>query len=69
MRYDEYVRRNREKFTRIRLRLRPTRLPRRRPRDPEEERVLIKLAKAKRERWLREGKLQILGERHYRLRL
>lgn len=42
--YDTYMKENEEKFTRLRLLSNPKRLPRRRPRDPEEEFVLILMA-------------------------
>jgi hypothetical protein len=65
--YDEHVKRRGE-FTRKRLRARWRRLPRRRPRDPEEERLLLKMALERKRRWLETGKLEILGPREYRLR-
>ena len=65
--YDEHVKR-RSEFTLKRLRAGWRRLPRRRPRDPEEERILLKMALERKRRWLRTGKLEILGPREYRLR-
>jgi len=65
--YDEHVKR-RSEFTLKRLRAGWRRLPRRRPRDPEEEQVLLKMALERKRRWLETGKLEILGPREYRLR-
>ena len=67
MNYDEHVKRRGE-FTRKRLRAGWRRLPRQRPRDVEEERVLLKMALERKRRWLETGKLEILGPREYRLR-
>ena len=47
----------------------PRRLPRRRPRDPERERVLIELDLERRRRWIESGKLVELGPRHWRLNI
>lgn len=41
----------------------------RRPRDPEKERILIRLETARRERYIRSGKLQILGPRLWKWRI
>ena len=45
------------------------RVPGRRPRDPEKERILSELDKVRWLRWLQSGKLAKLGPRHYRLRI
>lgn len=45
------------------------RLPRTRPRDPDEERALSLIVQNKWRRWLETGKLTILEPRHWRLRL
>jgi hypothetical protein len=65
--YDEHIKR-RSEFTLKRLRTGWRRLPRQRPRDLEEERVLLKMAMERKQRWLETGKLEILGPREYRLR-
>lgn len=65
--YDEHAKR-RSEFTLKRLRAGWRRLPRRRPRDLDEERVLLKMALERKRRWLETGKLEILGPREYRLR-
>jgi hypothetical protein len=44
----------------------PDRLPGRRPRDPEKEKILIQLEKARREQLIRTGKIEIIGPRHWR---
>jgi len=65
--YDEHVKR-RSEFTLKRLRAGWRRLPRQRPRDLEEERILLKMTLERKRRWLETGKLEILGPREYRLR-
>lgn len=45
------------------------RLPRTRPRDPDEERALSLIVQTKWNRWLETGKLTILESRRWRLRL
>ncbi len=45
------------------------RLPRTRPRDPDEERALSQIVQTRWERWLASGKLVILEPRRWRLRL
>lgn len=45
------------------------RLPRTRPRDPEEERLLSLLVHLRWNRWIASGKLVILGPRRWRLQL
>ena len=65
--YDEHAK-QRGEFTRQRLRAGWRRQPRQRPRDPEEERLLLKMALERKRRWLETGKLEILGPREYRLR-
>jgi len=65
--YDEHVKR-RSEFTLKRLRAGWRRLPRQRPRDLEEERILLKMALERKRRWLETGKLEIIGPREYRLR-
>jgi len=67
--FDEYRSRNQEAFTRKRLRLGISRLPRNRPPDPEGERARLRIALKRREAWIAQGKLVILGPRHYRLNL
>ncbi len=47
----------------------PHRLPGRRPRDPEKEKILIRLEKARRQRMIESGKIEILGPRHWRWRI
>ena len=43
--------------------------PRRRPRDAASRRDLIELSLKRREQWLKDGRLERLGPRHYRVRL
>lgn len=45
------------------------RLPRTRPRDPEEEQVLSLLVRLRWKRWRESGKVEILHPRRWRLRL
>ncbi|MBC7107079.1 MAG: hypothetical protein H5T97_14215 [Firmicutes bacterium] len=64
--YDDYAR-NRIRFRRMLFRAgRPGR--RERPRDPEETLVLSLLARKRKEKWLREGRLVELGPREFLLR-
>ena len=44
----------------------PDRLPGRRPRDPEKEQILITLESARLERFIKTGKIEIIGPRHWR---
>ncbi len=67
--YDRHKRENQIKFTLKRLQAGFRRRPRRRPRDPEEERILLKMAQHRRRAWLASGKLEVLGPRLYRLNL
>ncbi len=45
------------------------RLPRTRPRDPDEERALSLIVQTRWQRWLETGKLRIIGPRLWLLRL
>lgn len=69
---EEYIKKNKERFTRNRLRLisraleRPVR---RRPRDEEEERVLIRLTGLRWEKWLKEGIIKKVGLRKFRVKI
>ncbi len=66
--FEEYIK-NRPKFTRIRLKLKGSqRAFRKYPRDRDEERALIQLARARWERWLEEGKIKKLKERKYTIK-
>lgn len=47
----------------------PDRLPGRRPRDPEKERILIALESARLKRFIKTGKIEIIGPRHWRWRI
>jgi len=47
----------------------PERAIGRRPRDPEKERILIQMTKARIARNIETGKLQILGPRHWKWRI
>jgi len=69
MDYDKHRKENQVKFTLKRLRAGLRRAPRRRSRDPEEELVLLKMARHRRQAWLASGKLEVLGPRQYRLNL
>jgi hypothetical protein len=70
--YDDYRKSNQSRYARILTAVaaqEQQRLPRDRPWDPEEERLLIQLDRARRDRWLASGELVQLGPRHWRLRL
>ncbi|MCE5321730.1 hypothetical protein LLG46_00275 [bacterium] len=45
------------------------RVPGRRPRDPEKEKVLLDLDKARRTRYIETGKMEILGSRRIKWRI
>lgn len=45
------------------------RLPRTRPRDPEEEKILIRITLNRFRRWLETGKLQVISPRKWRFRI
>lgn len=67
---DEYISQVRPRARRINLAAAaalPQRLPGRRPRDPEEERVLTHLAISSWNRALRSGLLEQIGPRRYKL--
>jgi len=66
--YEEY-RQRRGEFMLKRLRAGWRHGPRQRPRDPEEELLLLRVALHRRRAWIDEGKLEILGPRRYRLNL
>jgi hypothetical protein len=65
--YDSYMQENKLKFKRLRLLLDSKRLPRRRPRDPEEELVLRILAYRRWNKELEEGRLIEVSPRRYRI--
>jgi hypothetical protein len=70
--YDEYRRLNQGRCVRILTALaarQSERLPRERPWDAEEERLLIQLDRARRDRWIASGELVQLGPRHWRWEL
>ncbi len=67
--YNDYLRENKAKYTITRLRLKGRRGARRRRRDEKEREILLKMDRARRERWIKEGRLEILGPRRYRLNL
>lgn len=69
MDYDQHRKENYTKFALKRLRAGLRRGPRRRPRDSEEELVLLKMARHRRRAWLASGRLVVLGPRQYRLNL
>lgn len=66
---NEYIKGNKAEFTKIRLRMGKTRSPLKRERDKDEKAILLKLDKARWERWIEDGKIQILGDRKFRFRL
>lgn len=67
--FDRYQQENYARFVRLALNSRPTRrkMVRRKPRDPEEEKILTEMVKEQWRRWQKEGKLRILGSRKFRL--
>ncbi|GBC97491.1 hypothetical protein HRbin16_03314 [bacterium HR16] len=69
VRWSDLQARRREQFIAMMERGTLKRLPRTRPRDPEEERVLSLLVRLRWKRWIESGKLVILGPRRWRLQL
>ena len=70
--YDEYRRQNQGRYLRCLAALEERyqgRTARQRPRDPEEERLLLRLDIARRDRLLASGELEQLGPRHWRWNL
>lgn len=65
----EYINGNKTEFTRIRLRMDRGDRPIRRVRDAEEKAVLSKLDRARWGKWIKEGRIEVLGERKFRIKL
>ncbi|MFQ6072301.1 MAG: hypothetical protein ACE5KT_06335 [Methanosarcinales archaeon] len=63
--FDEHLKRKKE-FTLKRLLFGDRRSIKTRPRDPEEEKILILLDVKHWKRLVKQGKLEILGKRNYR---
>ena len=69
--YNEW-KRQRPRFRRILLDLENTfqgRAPGNRPRDPEKEKLLARLDRARFQRYLKSGKIEILGPRRWKWRI
>ncbi|MEK6726678.1 MAG: hypothetical protein AABY54_09055 [Deltaproteobacteria bacterium] len=66
---DEYIRENKAGFTRIRLGMDRGDRPVRRIRDAEEKAVLSKLDRARWGKWIQEGRIEVVGERKFRVKL
>ncbi|WP_305045218.1 hypothetical protein [Geoalkalibacter sp.] len=64
---EDYLRDNRAPFARARLSRDAGRRAMTRPRSAEERELLLRLDRARLRRWLREGRLEILGPRKFRL--
>jgi hypothetical protein len=56
----------RASFLRERARMAARRAPSSKLRDPEERELLIRLDKARLEKWKKEGRLKVIGSRHYK---
>lgn len=69
IRWDELRARRKEQLVDLMERGELKRLPRTRPRDPEEEQVLSRLVRLRWKRWIESGKVVILDPRRWRLRL
>lgn len=65
--FDRYWKEKRKKFIQKHYLLEPDYLPRRRPRDPEEEFILCLMAKRRWEKELKEGKLIKISPKRYRI--
>lgn len=68
IKFNDYIKK-RSEFGEIRARLDLKREPSFRVRDEKEHYFLLQLDKARWEKWQKEGKLQIIGSRKYRLDL
>ena len=72
VRFDEYYRNNRIKYTAMLCSFRnafKTRSVRERPRDELEERLILALDKKRRQRMMASGELVRIGERHWALKI
>ena len=67
--FDLFVREKREKYFSLPAKLGRRRLPRRRPRDNKEREILLKLDKARWEKWVKTKRIVFLGPRVWRIRL
>ncbi len=67
--FNDYYQKNLARFAKVRVLLISSKGRRigRKPRDREEQQALFLLTKARWERWQREGKVEILAPRKYRL--
>jgi hypothetical protein len=65
--YDDFIREKKARYRALFPRLERKRFPKRRPRDKKERGILLELDRARRERWIKEGRLEVLGPHHYRL--
>lgn len=45
------------------------RLPRRRPRNPIERELLFQLDKARWDKWIKEGKIEFVNNRHWKIKI
>ncbi len=71
MPYEDYYQKNKERLWRSRLAVLAQipsgeRLTRQKPRDPDEEKLLIKMDLLRRERMIASGELEQLGPQHWR---
>ncbi len=62
-----YLEANGARVASLRLRAGGRRLPRTRPRSPEEAAILLRLDRVRWRRWLETGRIQWVGPRHFRL--
>ena len=67
VKYDDFIREKKARYQALFFQLERKRAPRRRPRDEKEREILLNMDRARRERWIKEGRLEILGPRRYRL--
>lgn len=65
--FDTYWKEKRKEFVHLHYLLEPEHLPRRRPRDPEEELILRIMAKRRWEKEFEEGNLIKLAPNRYRI--
>ena len=67
--FDEYIREKKEKYFAARARLGGRRGARRKPRNPEERKALMKMDYLRWRKWLEDGTLVIVSPRKYVFKL
>lgn len=66
---DRYIQENQAQFTKTRLRMERKWGPACRRRAAEEKAILLKLDRARWGQWIEDGRMQIVGQRKFRVKL